>query len=199
MTTAQKKSSDHISEEDYLAGELASEIKHEYVGGQVYAMTGGTPNHVKISGNLHAQLWNFLRGKSCDVYQSDMKVKSSEEKYRYPDVLVTCSEIEGSYTDSPVIIVEVLSSSTRRVDGTIKRLEYLNIPTLKEYLLIEQDFVDVEVCRKENGWKSDHYFLGDEVHLASVGFTISVEEIYERVQNEDMVEFLKVKEEESRQ
>ena len=193
MATALKKGPSHISEKEYLDGELVSEIKHEYVYGQVYAMTGGTPNHARISMNVSGEVRNFLKGKKCEVLQSDVKVKTPEGNYRYPDVMVVCSEFEELYTDSPIIIVEVLSSSTRRTDRAIKKLEYLNIPTLKEYVLIEQDFVDIEVFRKENDWRSDHYFLGDEVTFTSIGFTISVEEIYERVNNEDMVNFQQAK------
>ena len=196
MATALKKGLDYISEEEYLAGELVSEIKHEYVDGQVYAITGGTPNHVRIAGNVSREIGNFLKGKKCEALQSDMKVRIPEGNHRYPDVVVICSDLEESYTDSPIILVEVLSSSTRQTDRTKKKLEYLSIPTLKEYVLIEQDFVDVEVFRKENDWRSDHYFLGDEVRFASIGFTISVEEIYERVTNEDMVKFLQAKTEE---
>ena len=187
---ALKKEHLFISEENYLQGELASEIKHEYVDGQVYAMTGGTPNHVRISGNISREIGNFLKGQKCEVMQSDMKVKTPNGNFRYPDVVVICSDLEESYTDSPIIIVEVLSSSTRKKDKTEKMLEYLSIPTLKEYVLIEQDYVDVEVLRRENGWKPEHYYLGDEVTLTSIEFTISVEEVYERVDNEDMQKFL---------
>ena len=177
-----------IFEEDYLQGELESEIKHEYVDGIVYAMTGGTDDHARISGNMFAEIRQFLKGKICETFNDEVKVKTPHENYRYPDVMVVCHETSVSklYKECPVIVVEVLSRSTRRVDKTIKKLEYQNIPTLKEYVLIEQDFVDVEVFRQENGWQSDHYFLGDQVLLSSIGFTISVEEIYERVENDDM-------------
>ena len=94
------------------------------------------------------------------------------------------------YTESPIIIVEVLSKSTRRTDQTIKRTAYLQIPTLLEYVLIEQDIVDIEVVRKSEGWQSKHYFLGDSVHFDALGITLSVEEIYDRVDNEDMREWL---------
>ena len=196
MATTLRQEPYYISEKEYLAGELVNEIKHEYVDGQVYAMTGGTPNHVRISGNIFAEIRNFLKGKKCEALQSDMKVKIAKGNYRYPDVVVICSDSGEYYTDLPVILVEVLSSSTRRTDKAIKKFEYISIPTLREYVLIEQDFVDVEVLRKENDWRSNHYFLGDEIHFASIGFTISVEDIYERVNNEDMVKFLQVKTEE---
>ena len=192
MAMALTTEPDVISAEAYIEGELISEIKHEYVDGQLFAMTGGTPNHVRISGDFFRKIQDFLAGltgKPCEAFQSDMKVRTPEGNYRYPDVVVICVDVEESYTDSPVILVEVISKSTRRMDTVVKKREYLTIPTLKEYVLIEQDFVDVEVFRQENDWRSDHYFLGDEVYLASIGCTISVAEIYERVTNEDMLKF----------
>ncbi len=89
-----------------------------------------------------------------------------------------------------MIIVEVLSQSTRKTDETIKRKTYQEIVSLKEYVLIEQDFVDVEVCRKYEGWVSNHYFLGDTVTFESIGLTLAVEEIYHRVDNDEMCCFI---------
>lgn len=187
----QQKTIDGISEEDYLSGELISEIKHEYVGGQVYAMTGATKNHARISGNIFAHLWNSLKGKPCEAFSTDVKIKTQMGNFRYPDTMVVCDKSFGDslYTESPVIIIEVLSKPTRQQDKNEKKSEYLKIPSLKEYVLIEQDIVDVEVCRKENDWKSEHYFLGDEIRLASIWFTMSVEDIYERVHNDEMRKF----------
>ncbi|NQZ09281.1 MAG: Uma2 family endonuclease [Algicola sp.] len=91
---------------------------------------------------------------------------------------------------SPVILVEVLSKSTRRRDLTTKRLAYINIPILQEYVLIEQDFVNIEVLRKSSDWQGRHYVLGDEIHFESIDLTLSVAYIYERVENEDMTAFM---------
>ena len=95
------------------------------------------------------------------------------------------------YTEKPVIIVEVLSKSTRRKDETTKRRLYQNLPSLQEYVLIEQDIVDVEVCRRSEGWVSEHYFMGDEVTFAAIDLTLTVNEIYERVVNDDVSAFLR--------
>ena len=84
----------------------------------------------------------------------------------------------------------MLSKSTRRIDETSKRFAYINIPSLQEYVLIEQDIVDIEVIRRSEGWISKHYYLGDEVTFESIDLSLSVEEIYQRVNNEDMLEFL---------
>lgn len=180
-----------ISVSEYLRGELESDVKHELINGDVYAMAGASANHERISGNIYAEFRNHLKNLPCEPFGSDMKVKVASNFF-YPDVIVDCNfnESEPYYTESPVIIVEVLSKSTRRTDETIKRTAYLNIPALQEYVLIEQDFVDVEVVRKIEGWQPKHYFLGDDITFEAIGLTLSVEEIYLRVKNEDMTEFL---------
>lgn len=178
-----------ISEAEYLAGEKISDIKHEYIDGHVYAMSGAHANHNRISMNISVAFANHLKGKPCQPYASDMKVKVGS-KYFYPDVLVDCSDLNGYFTESPIILVEVLSKSTRRMDETTKRVIYLQIPTLQEYVLIEQDFVKIEVVRKSEGWQPMRYYLGDEITFHSIGLTLTVEEIYQRVNNEEITEWL---------
>lgn len=186
MNTAENNAN-FITEEGYLEGELHSDIKHEYIDGEVFAMSGARANHNQISGNIFGEFRNHLKGKSCRPFTSDMKVKV-DSRYFYPDAMVVCTEVKGgdTFTTSPHILVEVLSKSTRKMDHSVKRDAYLQIPSLEEYVLIEQDFVHVEVARRSDGWKSTHYFLGDDVPFAAIGLTLSVEDIYERVDNEDM-------------
>ena len=192
MATAQQIAL--MSEEEYLEGEKIAALKHEYVDGHIYAMAGAHSNHNVLSGNVHGEFRNHLKGKPCRAYMSDMKVRiANGSKYYYPDVLVNCPPVNGYFTETPTIIVEVLSNSTRRIDETEKRLAYMQIETLEEYVLIAQDFVQIEVIRKSEGWKSAKYFLGDEVIFTSIGLTLSVEEIYDGVDNADMVEWLKQK------
>ncbi len=189
-----KQTETSISEEDYLEGEVHSDIKHEYIDGEVYAMSGAKVAHNRISGNINRKFGNHLEGKPCEPFSADMKVKVGS-KYFYPDVLVDCSNLDDNdlFTESPIILVEVLSRSTRRIDETTKRVAYLQIPSLQEYVLIEQDFVDVEVVRRSEGWQSKHYFLGDEITFESIKLTLAVEEIYDRVKNTDMTEWLEMK------
>jgi Uma2 family endonuclease len=176
-----------ITEEEYLKGELTSEIKHEYIDGHVYAMSGASKNHDRIAGNVFRKFGNHLEKSPCEPFTSDMKVKVWT-KYFYPDVTVVCDDKTQAeyYTESPTILVEVLSKSTRRRDEKLKRMIYQTIPSLQEYVLIEQDFVDVEVCRRSEGWVSNHFFLGEEVTFESIALTVPVEEIYARVENEDV-------------
>lgn len=181
-----------ISVDDYLRDELAREFKHEFLEGQIYAMAGASRNHQLIISNLIAVFVQHLKGTPCDTYASDMKVRVSDLAFFYPDVVVACQDdkTDEYYISRPTIIVEVLSKSTRRMDETTKMRLYQTLPSLREYVLIEQDIVDVEVCRRSEGWVSEHYFMGDEVTFAAIDLTVSVNEIYARVANEDVQAFL---------
>lgn len=197
MTVARKFDA-IISEDEYLDGEKVSEIKHEYIDGHIYAMSGASANHNRIAGNIFRDLGVHLKNAPCQPYTADMKVKIGS-KYFYPDVLVDCHDLSGDsyFTEKPTLIIEVLSKSTRQIDRKIKLESYLNIAHLQEYVLIEQDFVDVEVVRRRTGWQSEHYFLGEDVTLESVNLTISVEDIYHRVDNSDVKDWLLKKAEEA--
>jgi len=181
-----------ITEEEYLAGEEISAIKHEFVDGEIYAMSGASKNHERIAGNIFVRLHSHLQNSSCEPFSSDVKVKV-DDNFFYPDAMVVCDDKTDHdyYTESPTIVVEVLSKSTRRYDETVKRLAYQSISTLQEYILIEQDFVDVEVCRRSDGWMSQHYFSGDAFILDSIGLTLSVDDLYQRVKITDVNDYLK--------
>ncbi len=179
-----------ISEADYLAGEKIAETKHEYIDGEVFAMTGASASHNRISLNV-ATLFNVhLDGKPCQPYMSDMKIKVCT-KYFYPDVLVDCSGLadDSHVTEKPTLIVEVLSKITRRMDETTKRIAYTQIDSLLEYVLIEQDFVDIEIIRRRTGWQSERFYLGDSLTFESIALTLTVEDIYARVNNPELVEW----------
>lgn len=183
-----------LTEQEYLEGELISEVKHQLIDGQVYAMAGGSANHERIAVNILSEFRMHLKNSTCEPFGSDMKVRVNSNFF-YPDVTVVCDfdESQPIYSENPTIIVEVLSKSTRKIDETVKRLNYINMPSLQEYVLIEQDFVDIEVVRKSQLWQPRHYFLGDHVTFESIGLTLSVEEVYHRVKNQDMTEFLAAK------
>jgi Uma2 family endonuclease len=185
--------SDFISIADYLQSELSRDTKHEYLEGAIYAMAGASKNHQRIITNVMRIFSEHLRNTPCDTYASDIKIRIGDLAFFYPDVIVTCKDDTENtyYTEQPAIIVEVLSKSTRRKDETTKRRLYQTLPSLQEYVLIEQDIVDVEVCRRNQGWLPEHYFMGDEVTFAAIDLTLSVNEIYERVLNEDVSAFLR--------
>lgn len=191
-----KHNNEFISEDDYLKNELHSEIKHEFIDGCVYAMAGASDNHNKISSNVLVELKTALKKKNsaCVAYIADMRLKQGS-KYYYPDVMVVCNaDNKDKYNKTaPVILVEVLSDSTRKKDLTTKRFYYQNIPSLKEYVLIEQDKAEIQVCRRKEHWQSRYYYLGDEITFESIGVTISVEDIYYQVDNADVLEYLQSK------
>ena len=194
-----------ISESEYLQGELISDIKHEYIDGVVYAMSGASDNHNRISQNLSREIGNDLvkKNSSCDVFASDIKIRLNKDgsKYFYPDVMVICDKHDDDdpcCKHSPVLIVEVLSNSTRKYDLTTKKMYYFNIASLQEYVVIEQDICRIDVYRKSDHWNSTSYLLGDKISFESTGAIISVEDIYRRVENKELLEYLKKKEEEEK-
>ena len=181
-----------ISVTDYLTGERQSEIKHEYVAGQVFAMAGAKINHNRITRNMSALLWNALQDQPCEPF-SDMLIKTAKDRYRYPDIVVTCNDdtSDDAYVrETPLLIMEVLSRSTRRKDKTEKRAEYIALASLQEYVLIEQDFVEVQIQRRSTQWQAEYFYLGQTMTLASINVTISVADIYQRVDNQDMKAYL---------
>ncbi|PWQ96020.1 Uma2 family endonuclease [Leucothrix pacifica] len=190
----------YIDPTDYLTGERNSEVKHEYVQGKVYAMAGAALNHNRIVRNLSSLLWNQMQDQPCEPVTGDMLLKTAEDKYRYPDLMVVCEDDESTddyVRENPTLIVEVLSASTRRVDKTDKHREYLELPSVQEYVLIEQDFVEIAVWRRSANWQVTYYYLDQDVTFESVGITLSVGDIYQRVDNVDMQAFIEQKAQES--
>lgn len=182
-----------MSVADYLHSELARDIKHEYLDGGIYAMAGASKNHQLIALNIASAFKLHLKNTPCATFTSDIKVRIGDIAFFYPDVIVACQADDNNdyYAEKPTLIVEVLSKSTRRHDETTKRRLYQTLPSLQEYVLIEQDIVDVEVCRRSQGWQSEHYFMGDDVTFAAIALTLSVHDIYERVQNDDVSTYLR--------
>ena len=143
MSTA--RSLELISVDDYLQGELTSENRHEYVAGVVHAMTGGTVAHAKIAMNCAAGLHSQLSGQPCDVFGSDARIRVKDGdawRFYYPDISVNCEPTSQSdlFQDTPVVVIEVLSDSTRRIDEEEKREAFCSIPSLRHYILVEQNF-----------------------------------------------------------
>ncbi len=169
-----------LSVEDYLEGEMKSNVRHELVSGQLYAMVGASSFHNLISGTLYSKLRQFLK-KPCQVYMSDMKVRVGDDFY-YPDVAVTCKPTEAAfyYVDEPVVIIEVLSPGTERQDRLEKRIAYQKLSSLQEYLLIAQDKMQIEIFRRtRDEWELETCTENDRVELSSIGFEISMDAVYE--------------------
>jgi Uma2 family endonuclease len=189
MTAAKKLNL--ISVEDYLAGELKSPIKHEYVGGVVYAMAGARNVHNDIAMNSAGALYARLRGKKCRAFNSDTKIRVQlprQVRFYYPDAGVVChpNPREDTYHDEPVVIVEVLSLSTRRIDEGEKKEAYLTIPSLGAYLLVERDEPKVVVYQREaDDFVAKVYEgLDAAIPLPDIEIELPLAEIYERVEFE---------------
>lgn len=176
-----------ISVKDYLDSEISSPVKREFIDGDVSAMAGASSNHNRLVVNIVREFGVHLKNTPCEPFASDMKVQVADDFF-YPDALVVCQHEANDYgiTDSPLMILEVLSKSTRQIDQTLKRTAYQKLPSLLEYVVIEQDIVDMELCRRKNHWQSEHYYLGDEVFFESIDLHLSVVDIYDRVVNGDM-------------
>lgn len=171
---------------EYLAAEKVSEVKHEYLRGEVWAMAGGTPSHAKIATNVAGALSAALKGKPCGVYSSDLRVRVVEtNRSTYPDVTVVCGKRETAADDTdavtnPKLIVEVLSDSTEASDRGEKFAHLQHLVSLEEYVLVNQRARRVEVFRRgvSPTWTLIPCGPGEAVVLESVGVTLSVDEIY---------------------
>ncbi|MEY3219848.1 MAG: hypothetical protein RIT27_1205 [Pseudomonadota bacterium] len=174
--------------ETYFAFEETSEEKHEFFRGEIFAIAGGTFNHSVISLNITATLKNKLRGKPCRPTNSDMKIETPAGLITYPDAAVVCGKPELTSNQcallNPVVIIEVLSPSTRRYDQSDKFLLYRSIETFKEYLLIDSEKIHVQSFRKieKNEWIFHEYFdLKDEIYIVSIQEHFSLIDIYEGI------------------
>ncbi len=175
---------------EYLEAECKSEIRHEYLSGQVFAMAGGSKAHNIITLNIASRLRSLLRGNSCDVFMSDMKVKlkaANQNKtiFYYPDVLITChpEDRDRYFVNYPCVIFEVLSPSTEVSDRREKLVNYQTIGSLQEYVLVSQDKIKLEVYRQDlqGGWTMEVLGSEDTLVLNSVNLSLTMADIYEGI------------------
>ncbi len=175
-----------ISVEDYIGGEEISDIKHEYLDGEVYAMAGTSDRHNIIAGNLFANLWTHLRDSPCQPFMENMKVRVNRDVFYYPDVLVSCEQNPESsyYRNEPILIIEVISPSTAQTDRREKLRAYQQMPSVHEYVIVEQESIAVEIHRRQpDGRWITYYFTRQDTEftLESVNLTLQLAEVYRRV------------------
>lgn len=179
-----------LTEEQYLALDRAAEFKSEYFDGEMFAMSGGSMQHARLHMNLAAELSIALRGRDCEPFGSDFRVRVSSRMYTYPDISVVCGKplLADNSQDAllnPVVIVEVLSPSTETYDRGLKLQAYRTIASLQDYILIEQNEIRIEqYTRQENNlWiLRDYQSLDEELNIASIGVSLAMRRIYDRVE-----------------
>ncbi|MBW4621135.1 MAG: Uma2 family endonuclease [Cyanosarcina radialis HA8281-LM2] len=186
----------YYTPEEYLELEKAANYRSEYYQGEIFPMSGGTPNHNRITGNLYAALNFAFKGQPYDVFVSDMRLWIPEHRlYTYPDVMVVAGKLEYALgrketITNPIAIAEVLSTSTQKYDRVGKFKLYRSIPTLTEYILVSQTEIYVEqYTKKENNkWLFAEY-EGENIELTlnCVSFKISLIELYDKVEFESEI------------
>lgn len=178
-----------ISIDDYLAGELVSPVKHEYLGGVVYAMAGGRNVHNLIASNVLIGVGSRLRGKNCRAYNSHTKIRiqlPNQIRFYYTDASVICepNPPHDSFQDNPAVIFEVLSKKTRRIDEGEKKDAYLTIPSLSVYVLVETESPAVMVFhRTQTGFIREVYTGLDAVlPLSEIEIALPLADVYDGVE-----------------
>lgn len=175
-----------LSIDDYLNGELHSDVKHEYVAGKVYAMAGASNAHNRLASRVLGQLYGQLSDGPCEAFNSDTKVHIQTQQrdyFYYPDAMVVCepNPDEDSYHDRPVVLVEVLSESTRRIDEGEKRDHYLTASTLQTYVLLESDEPGARVYQRaedETFAETIYTDPADSIPLPSIDGEIRFADVY---------------------
>jgi Uma2 family endonuclease len=174
--------------EEYLRFEKDALQKHEYFNGEIYAMAGSSPGHNIIFSNVFRELAYHLKGQPCKPYGSDLRIQIPENNlFTYPDISVICRDIISSEIDAdtailPSIIIEILSLATKDYDRGGKFRLYRDIPSLREYVLIDSESINVEIFRinSQGHWElEEHRSMDDTLALWTVGFLLTIKEIYE--------------------
>ena len=179
-----------VTPEEYLALERKADYRSEYLHGEIFAMTGASRKHNLITGNIAGELREHLKGKPCEVYASEMRVKvAASGLYTYPDVVVVCGEpeLEDDYLDTllnPTVLFEVLSKTTERYDRIAKSGYCRALESLAEHLLVAQDEISVEqyVKQVDGHWAlTETRSIEGTIELNSIGCSLSLKEIYDKV------------------
>ncbi|TXJ08024.1 MAG: Uma2 family endonuclease [Acinetobacter sp.] len=184
------------TEQEYFVLEQQTGLRHEFVNGKVSAMVGGSFNHARLVSTFSRLIGNHLDGHPCEVFAESTKIKvpahRNNNNYCYPDVVVDCNvqDATDNILTTPILLIEVISNSSHRHDKLTKRNLYEQIPSLQEYVTVEQNSVEINIRRRRTGWQIEQFFLGDDVTFESIHLTVHVESLYQRVDNEEMLLWL---------
>lgn len=175
---------------EYLEGERDVDARSEYAGGEIYAMAGASETHNTISGDFYARI-NIHLPEQCRVWQSDMKVVGNTLDHQpfsyYPDIMAACGDDDDDnayYRTNPLLIVEVLSKSTHRIDLNEKLASYTQIKSLLEYIVVSQDTPFVRIYRRRTNWQLESFGAEESTLLESIDLALPVTDIYRRVKRE---------------
>ena len=174
-----------LSVEEYFEFEANSQHRHEYIDGAVYAMSGVSESHELISGNLFAAIHGQVRGGPCKPYKSDFKLRlqiDQRDLFYYPDIMVACGRegVSSHYLTHPKLVVEVLSPSTECIDRREKLLNYKQVATVEEYVLVSQDIAQITIYRRAQAWTPQVLTgAGGIATFESVGLSLALGQIYE--------------------
>ncbi|NEX19989.1 Uma2 family endonuclease [Thiorhodococcus mannitoliphagus] len=179
----------YMTVDDYLGAEQSSDIRHEYVAGQMFAMAGAGEAHNRIAGNLFFHLRSATRGTPCGAFISDMKVRvEKHDAFYYPDVLLACDRDDSAsiYKQSPCLIAEVLSPSTEVIDRREKLVAYRSLPSLRYYMLVSQERHRVEFYSlgDDGIWRHQVFEQEGElqVQCGDLDIRFSLADVYEDVE-----------------
>jgi Uma2 family endonuclease len=183
---AQPQYPQKMNVEEYLEWEATQELRHEYIDGEIIAMTGGSLPHNDITLNFYRTLYSHLSPRGCRVNVSDAKVQANNSRYFYPDLVISCDSRDResrNFIQHPQVIIEMLSSSTGNYDRTKKLQYYRQIASLQEYVLVDSESISVEVYRRgeDKIWFYCAYSQGEEIILSSLDFHGVIELIYEGI------------------
>ena len=186
MTASPKEDNEFFTFKDYLKWEAENEEKHEYFGGEVFAMAGASDAHDLVAVNILSALHQHMKSKGCRVHSADMKLKVSlkhgDASY-YPDAMIVCDPADSNrnFKTKPKVIVEVMSNFRR--DHIEKFMVYQTIDSLEEYVVIDQDSDPEEqkgwIYRRERGWEQEVVKPGEMLHIPSIEFSIDLATLYE--------------------
>jgi Uma2 family endonuclease len=174
---------------EFAAGEMEGALKHDFVRGRVFAMSGSTPEHAALTVAVSSMISSQLRGKPCRTYSPDLRIRiQAADVATYPDVSVVCGDLERSVEDAnsavnPTLIVEVLSDSTEAYDRGDKFSYYRLLPSLQTYVLVSQRKVAIErhVRNTDNSWTMTAFGPGERIVLESISCELSVDDVYEGI------------------
>ncbi len=175
-----------MSYAEYVAAQATSDVRHEFLDGEVWAMAGGTPEHAALAAVVIGELRTALRGKPCRVYSADLRIRVLKTGLStYADATVVCGQLETAPDDeqaavNPVVLVEVLSETTEGYDRGAKAAHYRRVTSLREYVLVSQAEPRIEVQRRTEAghWELLEARPGESIELASLGIHLDVAAVY---------------------